>query len=130
MRKALCLKRTNRLTAQEQESVASWLGHEFGEWAGDYEWSVADWHVLVRMGGQLGSHVGIFERTIKVNGQHIRVGGIGQVVTRPGCEGAAWLLPPCSGLRASCAEGWVWSLDCSCVAKTWPHFIAAWAGKK
>ena len=53
----------------------------FGTSGDGYTWSATDWHVLVRMDGQWVSQVGIVERTGAVNGQPVKLGGIGGVGT-------------------------------------------------
>jgi GNAT superfamily N-acetyltransferase len=47
------------------------------------EWSVNHWHVLVKLDGRYVSHIGIVERTGTVNGQPVKLGGIGAVGTLP-----------------------------------------------
>jgi aminoglycoside 2'-N-acetyltransferase I len=46
-----------------------------------------DWHVLVLEDDRVVSHVGIVERTVTVEGQPLRVGGIGAVATMPKMQG-------------------------------------------
>ena len=48
---------------------------------GYMEWSTNHWHVLVKVDGRYVSQVGIVERTGTVNGQPIKLGGIGGVGT-------------------------------------------------
>ena len=65
------------------ELVNAWVAQVFhGEDQG-LQWSSDDWHVMVRVKGQVVSRVGIVERTGTVNGQPVRLGGIGGVATRP-----------------------------------------------
>lgn len=49
----------------------------------EWEWSQLDWHVLVYYGNVLASNIEIGERTVTVNNQPMRVGGIGSVATLP-----------------------------------------------
>jgi GNAT superfamily N-acetyltransferase len=53
---------------------------------GHMEWSANHWHVLVKVDGQYVSQVGIVERTGAVNGQPVKLGGIGGVGTLPGWQ--------------------------------------------
>jgi aminoglycoside 2'-N-acetyltransferase I len=46
-----------------------------------------DWHVLVYEQGRIVSHVAIVERTVLVDDQPVRVGGIGAVATLPEMQG-------------------------------------------
>jgi aminoglycoside 2'-N-acetyltransferase I len=47
-----------------------------------YEWSAFDWHVLVRMEGDIVSHVGITARMVTVGGRSMNLGGVGGVATK------------------------------------------------
>jgi len=47
------------------------------------EWSPVNWHVLLKLDGEWVSYVGIVERTGAVNGQPVKLGGIGGVGTLP-----------------------------------------------
>ena len=47
----------------------------------DMQWSPTHWYVLVRLNGEWVSVAGIVERTASVNGQPVRLGGIGGVAT-------------------------------------------------
>ncbi len=48
---------------------------------GYLEWSAHHWQVLVKIDGRCVSQVGIVERTGTVNGQPVKLGGIGGVAT-------------------------------------------------
>lgn len=63
-------------------ALGAWMWEVFGDEADHRLWSGVDWHVLVRVDGELVSHVEIIERTCTVGGQAVRVGGIGGVATR------------------------------------------------
>jgi ribosomal protein S18 acetylase RimI-like enzyme len=52
-----------------------------------YQWSEADWHVMVRVDGALVSYLAIVERVGAVNGQPVKLGGIGGVATLPEWHG-------------------------------------------
>jgi GNAT superfamily N-acetyltransferase len=48
-----------------------------------FQWSPAQWHVLTYVDATLASYLRIFERTISVGGQMLRVSGVGGVMTLP-----------------------------------------------
>jgi GNAT superfamily N-acetyltransferase len=81
------VKRTDELTKTERTYIDAWLIQQFSEEAAEYAWSDVDWHVLLRVNGQLVSHVEIVERTGTVDGQPVKLGGIGSVVTLPEWRG-------------------------------------------
>jgi GNAT superfamily N-acetyltransferase len=81
------VKRTDELTEPARAHIDAWLIQQFGDESGDYEWSDVDWHVMLRVDGQLVSHVEIVERTGTVDGRPVRLGGIGGVVTLPEWRG-------------------------------------------
>jgi len=59
---------TGESAASEAEVV--WTEHE-------------DWHVMVKVDGQVASRLGIVDRAATVGGQPVRLGGIGGVATHP-----------------------------------------------
>ena len=52
-----------------------------------YQWSEADWHVMVRVDGALVSYLAIVERVGAVNDQPAKLGGVGGVATLPEWRG-------------------------------------------
>ncbi len=66
----------------EREQVDAWVAQIFADDANNLVWSNSDWYVLVKLDGQMASHVGIVERTGTVNGLPVKLGGIGGVATR------------------------------------------------
>jgi GNAT superfamily N-acetyltransferase len=80
-------KRTGELTESERARIDAWLIQQFAEESDDYEWSDVNWHVMLRVDGQLVSHVEIVERTGTVDGEPVKLGGIGGVVTLPEWRG-------------------------------------------
>ncbi len=64
-----------------RRQLLAWLYREFGTYADEYAWAIADWHVLAWEGDLLVGHVDITERTASVGGEELRLGGIGGVVT-------------------------------------------------
>jgi hypothetical protein len=87
-------KADNDLSDTERQQMDSLCNQAFGADADDdhtdgvdYVWVMSnDWHVLVELDGKFVSHVGIVERTGTVDGQPIRLGGIGGVATLPGYQ--------------------------------------------
>lgn len=73
--------RTVDIDEVPRQRLLAWLYQEFGVYADEYAWAIADWHVLAWEGDLLVSHVDITERTALVGGQALRLGGIGGVVT-------------------------------------------------
>ena len=67
----------------ELELVNAWVAQVFHGDDQGLQWSSDDWHVMVRVKGQVVSRVGIVVRTGTVNGQPVKLGGIGGVATRP-----------------------------------------------
>lgn len=68
----------------ELDHMRAWVAQVFHDSGNDdIQWSCDDWHVMVRVGGQVVSRVGIVERTGTVNGQPVKLGGIGGVATLP-----------------------------------------------
>jgi len=67
----------------ERKQVDGWVTQIFADDTNNLVWSENDWYVLVNLDGQRVSHVGIVERTGTVNGQPVRLGGIGGVATLP-----------------------------------------------
>jgi hypothetical protein len=65
----------------ERKQVDAWIAQVFADDAYNLVWSDDDWYVLVTLDDQLVSHVGIVERTGTVDGQPVRLGGIGGVAT-------------------------------------------------
>ena len=68
----------------ELDHMSAWVAQVFhGSSPDDMHWSSDDWHVMVRVNGQVVSRVGIVERTSTVSGQPVKLGGIGGVATQP-----------------------------------------------
>ena len=81
------VKRADELTESERVHIDAWLIQQFAEESDDYEWSDVNWHVMLRVDDQLVSHVEIVERTGTVDGQPVKLGGVGGVVTLPEWRG-------------------------------------------
>jgi aminoglycoside 2'-N-acetyltransferase I len=81
------IKPVSELDAQETQEVASLLQRVFTGEEDNIVWSGAVWCVLVRLNGELVTHVGIIDRVISVAGSPLRVGGIGGVATAPEWRG-------------------------------------------
>lgn len=82
------IRATRDLSEEERKHIGEWLWHTFGSpEAAEYEWATPDWHVLVRVDGELVSHVEVVERVGTVDGRPVKLGGIGGVVARPQWRG-------------------------------------------
>ena len=78
------IKATDALTAEEHAYIASWMRQVWGSTdAANYKWSESDWHIVGRIDGKPVTHVEIVERIGTVNGQPVKLGGIGGVTTLP-----------------------------------------------
>jgi predicted N-acetyltransferase YhbS len=76
------IQASRQMPEAERKQLGKWLEQVFGHGALVTEWAEDDWSVLVRLDGQVVSHVGIVERIGTVNGQPVKLGGIGGVATR------------------------------------------------
>jgi ribosomal protein S18 acetylase RimI-like enzyme len=78
------IRATNQIPKVELDHMNGWVAQVFaGSDDQDMQWSTDDWHVTVRVDGQVVSRVGIVERMGAVNGTPVKLGGIGGVATRP-----------------------------------------------
>jgi GNAT superfamily N-acetyltransferase len=81
---AVTLLRRADLAPAEQAEVDALYAVLFGEDDEGLAWARGEWYVLVHTAdGVLSSMVEILERTVTVDGQPVRVGGIGGVGTYP-----------------------------------------------
>jgi hypothetical protein len=70
--------------ALRELSEAVYPPAEWADWPGRrIEWAAAEWCVRVWHEGRLACHVGILVRDAELDGQTVRVGGIGGVKTHP-----------------------------------------------
>jgi GNAT superfamily N-acetyltransferase len=76
---------TSELEPSDLERLHRWLPNVLG--TDDYKWSDFDRRALVRVHGQVVSHVGISQRVITAGGKPVRLGGIGAVATLPSWRG-------------------------------------------
>ncbi len=82
------IKSDRDITAAEREQTDDCLRRAFwGLTDYHYQWSDADWHVMVHANGTLVSYVAIAEREGAVNDQPVKLGGIGGVATLPEWRG-------------------------------------------
>jgi len=79
----ITIRRNSDLSPEELKRVGDLGQTVFGNDPYGYTWSNVDWHVLLSMDGEWVSHIDIIERTGAVNGQPIKLGGIGGVGTLP-----------------------------------------------
>jgi predicted acetyltransferase len=80
----VALRRRADLAPAEQAEVDALYAVLFGEDDEVLTWARGEWYVLVRTAaGALSSMIEILERTVTVDGQPVRVGGVGGVGTHP-----------------------------------------------
>jgi len=72
----------HQIPEAERKQLGEWLEQVFVQDKVVTEWAEDDWLILVKRDGQIITHVGIVERIGAVNGQPVRLGGIGGVATR------------------------------------------------
>jgi predicted N-acetyltransferase YhbS len=79
------IRAAKELAATERSQMNTCLDEAFAhdDFGHGYRWATNDWDLLLKMDGKVVSHVGIVERTVTVEGQPFRVGGIGAVGTSP-----------------------------------------------
>ena len=83
MEQSVEIKSVKNLSAEEQDEVYQLLTIVFEADISTWSWSQDDWRLLVRVDNRIVSHVAITERTCLVNGQPVKVGGVGGVGTHP-----------------------------------------------
>lgn len=72
------------LTAAQRDAVAALERAAFPpDPANSYTWQKPTWHVMVWLGEALVSYLGLCARTATVDGQPVRLGGVGSVMTDP-----------------------------------------------
>jgi len=82
------IKSDSDITAVERGQTDDCLRRAFwGLTDFHYQWSDADWHVMVHVDGTLVSYLAIVERVGAVNDQPVKLGGIGGVATLPEWRG-------------------------------------------
>ena len=74
------IRRTEALTEEETQRLFGWGENIFGV-APDLSWRSKDCHFLLYAEGELVSHVGALKHGISVDGEPVRVGGVGGVAT-------------------------------------------------
>ena len=76
------LKSTREMSTQERARRDCVVRSSFYIYFNDYIYADADWTILVWEGEEAVSAAEIFDRTILVGGQLMRVGGVGSVATK------------------------------------------------
>jgi GNAT superfamily N-acetyltransferase len=74
---------TVTLTEAEEERLFGWGDDIFGANDLKLHWRPKDLHFLLRVSGELVSHVGVLTHEVSVDGKAVTVGGVGAVVTPP-----------------------------------------------
>lgn len=69
------------LTDEERLNLFGWGQNIFGIEDNEFRWRPKDLHFLLDVEGEAVSHVGLINHVVNVEGQPVRVGGIGAVVT-------------------------------------------------
>ena len=83
------IRLTDELSAEELALVSQARSRiDYGMPAWGYQYAPKTWRVLAWLDGIVVSHAGILERTVEVNGQPVRVGGISGVWTLPEHRGS------------------------------------------
>jgi len=77
------IRTSSQIPKAELEQVSAWVTQIFSDDNDGLQWATDDWHVMVRLDRQVASRVGIVERMGTVNGQPVKLGGIGGVATLP-----------------------------------------------
>jgi hypothetical protein len=75
------IRLTRELTDAERQRLFGWGENIFGIDDHKYQWRPKDLHFILEVDGQAASHVGVLEQVVSVEGQPVKVGGIGAVVT-------------------------------------------------
>ena len=75
------IRLARELTDEERQRLFGWGENIFGIDDHKYQWRPKDLHFILDVDGKPASHVGVLEQVIKVEGQPVKVGGIGAVVT-------------------------------------------------
>lgn len=75
------IRLVKELTDEERKRLFGWGENIFGVEDAGYRWRPKDLHFILDIDGVPASHVGLIDHVVKVDGQPIRVGGIGAVVT-------------------------------------------------
>lgn len=69
------------LSPQRQAELQALFDAQFVN--SSFQWAPPQWHTLATVDDELVAYVRLFERTITVGGQQLRVGGVGGVMTLP-----------------------------------------------
>ena len=78
------------LTDEERQRLFGWGENIFGVEDLQFQWRPKELHFILDVDGEAMSHVGLLDHTVKVDGQPVRVGGIGGVVTNGEVHGRGY----------------------------------------
>ncbi len=87
---ALEIRRSERLTEEEDRSLLRWEPDIFEIDAYGLAWRDQDWHFVGYVNGEPVCHAGTITHTVTVGGRPVRVGGFGAVVTLPPARGKGY----------------------------------------
>lgn len=79
----LQIRRTQTMSAAEQQHLFRWSADPFGVAHLGLEWRPKDVHLLLERDGQPVSHVGVLRHDVHSGGRLVRMAGIGGVITVP-----------------------------------------------
>ena len=82
----IALEETDVLSADEYSLLHEWDEDVFETAHLHLTFRAKDHHFLLYDEGRLASHVGVLTHTVTADGRPLRVGGLGGVVTVPGCQ--------------------------------------------
>ena len=83
---AVTVTETALLSAEEYRVLNEWDDDVFATADLHLTFRAKDHHFLLYDAGRLASHVGVLIHTVTADGQPLRVGGLGGVVTVPDCQ--------------------------------------------
>jgi GNAT superfamily N-acetyltransferase len=78
------------LTDEERQRLFGWGENIFGVDDSLYRWRPKELHFILDVDGQAASHVGLIDHTVEVEGQPVRVAGVGAVVTAGDLHGRGY----------------------------------------
>ena len=99
------IKHHSELTPGDHTCIKDWMHQAWPQEADPYAWRRLDWHVLVRVDGELASQAEVSPQAITVDGHPMQVGALGSVYTPEGRRGSG--LATAAMLRAQefiCSE--------------------------
>jgi GNAT superfamily N-acetyltransferase len=78
------------LVDEERGHIDGWIDRIFQPGRDMIRWSPRNWHVILRVDGELASHLDLVKRTGMAGGQPVIFGGVGDVMTLPTYRGRGY----------------------------------------